>query len=68
MGVSDFGNMSELVGIAEPNYGIITNVGKAHLDTFGSVENVLKEKGELYRYVKEKGGKVFINADNYTLV
>jgi UDP-N-acetylmuramoyl-tripeptide--D-alanyl-D-alanine ligase len=52
------------VDIVEPDYGIITNVGKAHLLGFGSFEGVIKTKGELYDYLREHGGKIFLNNDN----
>lgn len=64
MGASHPGDIRELVGIAEPDYGIITNVGKAHLEGFGSQEGVMRTKGELFDYLREKGGlAVFVNAD-----
>jgi len=53
-----------LVNIVEPNYGIITNVGKAHLAGFGSFEGVIRTKGELYDYLRAHGGEVFIDAEN----
>lgn len=49
--------------IAEPNYGLINNVGKAHLEGFGSVEGVKRAKGELYDYIREIQGTIFINSD-----
>lgn len=49
--------------IAEPNYGLINNVGKAHLEGFGSVEGVKRAKGELYDYIRELQGTIFINND-----
>lgn len=65
MGASHPGDIRELVEIAEPDYGIITNVGKAHLEGFGSFEGVLKTKGELYDYMRNKRGSiVFIDYDN----
>ena len=65
MGASHPGDIKELVDIAEPNYGIITNVGKAHLEGFGSFEGVIKTKGELYDYLRErKNSTVFIHNDN----
>jgi len=57
-------NLSE---IAEPNYGIITNVGKAHIEGFGSFENVIKTKKELYDYIKSTNGLVFYNRRNEIL-
>jgi len=49
--------------IAEPNYGLINNVGKAHLEGFGSVEGVKRAKGELYDYIRAIQGTIFINSD-----
>ncbi len=49
--------------IAEPNYGLINNVGKAHLEGFGSLEGIRKGKGELYDYLRETQGTIFINKD-----
>ena len=46
-----------------PNYGIINNVGKAHLEGFGGIEGVKKGKGELYDFIRENGGTIFINTD-----
>jgi UDP-N-acetylmuramoyl-tripeptide--D-alanyl-D-alanine ligase len=48
---------------AMPNYAIINNCGKAHLEGFGGVEGVRKGKGELYDYIKQHGGTIFRNAD-----
>ena len=64
MGASHPGDIKELVEIALPNYGLITNVGKAHLLGFGSFEGVMKTKGELYDYLRRTSDKVFLNADN----
>ena len=64
MGASHPGDIKELVDIALPNYGLITNVGKAHLLGFGSFEGVKSTKGELYDYLRRTSDKVFINADN----
>ena len=49
--------------VAEPDFGLINNVGKAHLEGFGSVEGVRKAKGELYDYIREHEGTIFINSD-----
>lgn len=66
MGASHPGDIKTLVDIVEPNYGIITNVGRAHLQGFGSFEGVIKTKGELYDFIRENGGLVFIhNEDKY---
>ena len=64
MGANHVGEIEILCHIAEPNYGLITNVGKAHLEGFGSFEGVKTAKGELYQFVKQTNGKLFINADN----
>lgn len=64
MGANHPGEIKALCEIAEPNYGLITNVGKAHLEGFGSFENVIKTKGELYDFIREHEGKVFVNKDN----
>ena len=64
MGASHPGDIKELVDIALPNYGLITNVGKAHLLGFGSFEGVMATKGELYDYLRRTSDKVFLNADN----
>lgn len=64
MGASHPGDIAELVRIACPNYGLITNVGKAHLQGFGSFENIIKTKGELYDYIRKVNGKIFIQSEN----
>ena len=68
MGASHPGDIKELVEIAEPDYGIITNVGKAHLEGFGSFEGVIKTKGELYDFLRQrKNPIIFIHHDNHYL-
>lgn len=64
MGANHPGEIRELAEIALPDYGLITNVGKAHLEGFGSFENVIKTKGELYDFIRRTGGKIFIDAEN----
>ncbi|RRD93134.1 UDP-N-acetylmuramoyl-tripeptide--D-alanyl-D-alanine ligase [Bacteroides heparinolyticus] len=65
MGASHPGDIKELVEIAEPDYGIITNVGKAHLEGFGSLEGVIRTKGELYDFLRRRGNAtVFVHHDN----
>ena len=64
MGASKIGDIKELVEIANPNYGIITNIGKAHLEGFGSAENIRKTKLELYDYIKTNGGTIIYNCDD----
>ena len=64
MGASHPGDITELVNICEPNCGLITNVGKAHLLGFGSFEGVMNTKKELYDYLRAHGGFCFRNLDN----
>ncbi|HXB10438.1 MAG TPA: Mur ligase family protein, partial [Bacteroidia bacterium] len=68
MGANHQGEIAELCKIAEPDYGIITNIGKAHLEGFGGPEGVIKAKSELYHFIKDKGGKLFVNADDELLM
>lgn len=67
MGANHPGEIKLLCEIANPDFGIITNIGKAHLEGFGSFEGVIKTKGELYDYLEEKEGVVFYNRDNSIL-
>ena len=64
MGASHPGDIKTLVDIVEPDCGLITNVGRAHLQGFGSFEGVIKTKGELYDYIRDNGGFVFIHNEN----
>ncbi|MBQ8673822.1 MAG: UDP-N-acetylmuramoyl-tripeptide--D-alanyl-D-alanine ligase, partial [Bacteroides sp.] len=65
MGASHPGDIRELVEIAEPDYGIITNVGKAHLQGFGSLEGVIQTKGELFDFLRNRPGSIiFLHQDN----
>lgn len=65
MGANHPGEIKALARIVEPDYGIITNVGKAHLEGFGSLEGVVKTKGELYDYLRYNGKHIiFIDRDN----
>ena len=64
MGASHPGDIKELVDIAEPNCGLITNVGRAHLEGFGSFEGVQQTKKELYDYLRAHQGFIFRNMDN----
>ncbi len=68
MGASHPGDIGKLVSVCEPDYGLITNVGKAHLLGFGSFEGVRMAKGELYDYIQKRGGCIFLNADDTNLV
>ena len=64
MGASAPGEIAALTRIVQPTCGLITTVGKAHLQGFGSFEGVKKAKGELYDILRQRGGLVFYNADN----
>ena len=68
MGASACGEIALLCAIAEPNFGLITNVGRAHLEGFGGVEGVRRGKGELYDYLAANGGRAFVRRDDGTLV
>lgn len=67
MGANHPGEIKALAEIAEPNFGIITNIGKAHLEGFGSFEGVIRTKGELYDYIRKTGGKIFLHNENFIL-
>ena len=66
-GASHPGDITELVNIAQPTCGLITNVGRAHLQGFGSFEGVIKTKCELYDYLASHNGFAFLNAGNSIL-
>lgn len=68
MGASHIGDIQELVNIVHPNYGIITNIGKAHLAGFGSIEGVAQAKGELYHYIRQKKGGLFVCSSDERLL
>ena len=61
MGANHIGEIKDLCEIAMPTHGLITNIGKAHLEGFGSLEGVKKAKSELYQYLKKQAGVIFIN-------
>jgi len=61
MGANQPGDIAELAAIAEPDMGLITNVGHAHLEKLGSLEGVRKTKGALFDFVGGRGGKIFVN-------
>ncbi len=66
MGANHIGEIEFLCNIAEPTHGLITNIGKAHLEGFGSLEGVKKAKSELYKFIEKQNGVAFINEDeNY---
>jgi len=68
MGANHPGEIKALCEIAEPNFGLITNVGKAHLEGFGSFEGVKATKKELYDYLADHEGEVFVNCENQHLL
>lgn len=68
MGANHQKEIEFLCSLAQPGYGLITNVGKAHLEGFGGIEGVKIAKGELYEYLSKTNGTVFINTDNPLLV
>jgi UDP-N-acetylmuramoyl-tripeptide--D-alanyl-D-alanine ligase len=68
MGANHIGDIEFLCNITEPNFGLITNIGTAHIEGFGSLENIKKTKSELYRYVQSIEGHIFINNEDNTLI
>ena len=68
MGASHPGDINELTNIGEPNYGLITNIGRAHLRDFGGYEGVIKTKNEMYQYIAAHNGLLFVNKDNELLM
>ncbi len=64
MGANHPGEIKMLAEIALPDYGIITNVGKAHLEGFGSFEGVMRTKAELYDFIQKNSGEIFLNTGN----
>lgn len=68
IGTNSPGEIKELCRICEPNYGLITNIGKEHLEGFNSLEAVAKEESELYHYLLTYDGTAFVNADDEWLM
>jgi UDP-N-acetylmuramoyl-tripeptide--D-alanyl-D-alanine ligase len=68
MGANHVGEINELCQIAEPNYGMITNIGKAHLEGFGSINRIIETKSALFQFVKAIHGTVFVNSDDKLLM
>ena len=67
MGANHVGEIKKLCEIAQPNYGVITNIGKAHIGSFGGLQNIIKAKSELYDYLKKNNGTIFVNKKDLTL-
>ncbi len=67
MGANHLGEIAELADLSMPSHAIITNIGKAHLEGFGSIENIEKAKSELYHYVNKNNGTLFVNCDDVRL-
>lgn len=68
MGASAQGEIALLCSIAEPNYGILTNIGLSHLEGFGGVEGIRKGKGELFDHLNANGGRAFVPQEDSVLV
>ena len=68
MGANHQKEIEELCKITEPDFGLITNIGKAHLEGFGGIEGVKKGKKELYDFIKSINGTIFINSDDDVLM
>jgi UDP-N-acetylmuramoyl-tripeptide--D-alanyl-D-alanine ligase len=64
MGANHVGEIARLSDIAQPTHGFITNIGKAHIGTFGGFENIVRGKSEMFQYLREHGGVVFVNSQN----
>jgi UDP-N-acetylmuramoyl-tripeptide--D-alanyl-D-alanine ligase len=67
MGANHVGEIEALCNIARPDYGLITNIGKAHLEGFGGIQGVVKAKTELYKFLKAHDGLVFLNHNDQLL-
>jgi UDP-N-acetylmuramoyl-tripeptide--D-alanyl-D-alanine ligase len=67
MGANHESEIAALCRIANPEFGIITNIGMAHIEGFGSLEGVIRAKSELYEFIRESGGQLFVNSDNELL-
>ena len=64
LGTNNPGEIEALCKIADPDYGLITNIGKEHLEGFGTLEAVAKEESEIYHYILKNGGSIFLNTDD----
>lgn len=68
MGSSSLGEIELLCNIANPDVGIITNIGEAHLETFININNIRQEKTSLFRYIKDNNGSLIVNAEDSFLI
>jgi len=68
MGANKQGDIKELVDIAEPDFGLITNIGKAHLEGMGGVEGIIKTKTELYDFLRKQAKTVFVNTNHAVFI
>ena len=68
IGTNQFGEIKRLCEIVEPTHGIITNIGKEHLEGFGDIEGVIREESELYLYLQEHQGRAYVNGDDSILI
>ena len=68
MGANHQGEIAMLSDICDPDFGLITNIGKAHLEGFGGEEGIKIGKSELYKYIEKKNGKIFINGNDPVLI
>ena len=67
IGTNSPGEIEQLCAILEPTHGVITNIGREHLELLGSIEGVAEEEGALFRYLDRTGGTAFVNADDEQL-
>src|SRR6187431_1550556 len=68
MGANHLGEIATLCDIANPTHGLITNIGRAHIGTFGGYENIIRGKSELYQHLIAHNGTVFINSQDSVLM
>ena len=68
MGANHVGEIRELCSISQPSLGLITNIGRAHLEGFGGIEGVIKAKRQLYDHLRDNEGLVFVNGNNELLI
>lgn len=68
MGASSCGEIATLCNIARPNYGLITNIGRSHLEGFGGVEGIRRGKGELFDWLERNGGRAFVPQEDEVLM